>query len=178
MDERAAADERTTAPGPTRTGRAPRPAPTYTPGPVTRALRAVSWMLLIAGAVGVAVSYPRMPKSVPVHFNVTGTPDAYGPRSSILWLVIVWAVLQALLAWLSRRPRLFNYPVPVTEDNAQRLYREGERLMVGMMLTLAVSFLGIVVLTATGSGVGHALIVAGLVGMVVGCIVGIVRMTR
>ena len=38
-------------------------------------------MMLLVG-----VNYPRLPERIPIHFGVTGEPDAWGPRETI-WLL-------------------------------------------------------------------------------------------
>ncbi|KAE8764089.1 DUF1648 domain-containing protein [Georgenia thermotolerans] len=162
-----------------------RPAPDYRTGTGTRALRLAAWAVFVAGVLLIAARYPALPATIPTHFDATGTPDGFGPRTSILWLPLLWFVLQAGLLALSRYPRIFNYPVPVTADNAQRLYREGEQLMVVLAAEVAVMFLGIVLMMLDGAstgrlalGAGPVLAGAGLVGVLAACVVGIVRMLR
>lgn len=169
----------------TRAAFARRPAPDYRTGAATRAVRVAAWALFLGGVLLIAARYPALPATIPTHFDATGTPDGFGPRTSILWLPVVWLVLQAGILALSRYPRIFNYPVPVTADNAQRLYREGERLMVALGAGMAVIFLGIVLMVLDGAstgrlvlGAGPVLAGAGLVGLLVTCVVGIVRMLR
>ncbi|MPV89690.1 DUF1648 domain-containing protein [Georgenia ruanii] len=141
--------------------------------------------MFFAGVMAIAVRYPSLPATIPTHFDAAGTPDGYGPRATLLWLPLVWLVLQAGIEALSRHPRIFNYPVRVTEDNAQRLYREGERLMVGLGAGMAVTFLGAILMVLDGAAAGHlalgrgpVLLGAGLVALLVTCVVGIARMLR
>lgn len=80
---------------------------------------------------------------IPIHFNVGGEPDDFGPRSSALWLGGIMTALGLLLAWLSTRPHVLNYPGEVTERNAQHVYRVGEQLMVGVLAALTCVYFGI-----------------------------------
>src|SRR5699024_8752206 len=57
------------------------------------------------------------------------------------------------LAWLSTRPRLFNRPVELTPGNAQSVYREGERMMVCLLVALVVIHLG-AAMQVMGAGAG------------------------
>ena len=117
-----------------------------------------------------------MPEVVPVHFSVTGEADGWGSRSSVLWLAGGGVVLIGLIAWLSCKPNIFNYPMPITEHNAQAIYREGERMMVWLVAMVVAVFAGIAMLSA---GVpGGLMLTASLVGMPVVLIVGVVRMLR
>lgn len=151
-----------------------RPTPDYVTGSVTRVLR-------LAAALGVAAvtafllwHYPSLPETVPVHFSFSGDADGFGPRSSILWLAGVMTGLGALLTWLSTKPNLFNYPGEITESNAQRLYREGERMMVWVLAGLAVVYLGIALQTFAAAGA--AVLVVGLVVLMGSTLAGLVRM--
>ncbi|MBV9718008.1 MAG: DUF1648 domain-containing protein [Candidatus Eremiobacteraeota bacterium] len=86
----------------------------------------VTWMELIALAVGAAivlltivltaVRYSELPSRVPLHFGITGMADSYGPRPFI-WLTVG---LQFLLAGIytavyatTREPRMIIVAVAV-----------------------------------------------------------------
>src|SRR5690625_5384824 len=69
---------------------------------------------------------------------MSGTADRMGERGSLLWLTALMVALVISLAWLSTRPRLFNLPVELTPGNAQSVYREGERMMVCLLVALVV----------------------------------------
>lgn len=171
-----------------------RPAPDYATGPVTRGLRLASLLGVVALTVYVLVRYPSLPEVVPVHFNFSGAADGFGSRSSMLWLAGVMLAISVLMAWLSTKPNALNYPGDITEANAQRIYREGERMMVWVLVSVAVLYLGIVLQTfagvgadagadpgagageRAGSGAGQTLLVVGLVGMLASTLVGIARL--
>ena len=69
---------------------------------------------------------------------------------------------------------MLNYPGEVTETNAQRIYREGERMMVWVLAGLAVVYLGIV-LQSFGRA-GSAILVVGLVALMGSTLAGLVRL--
>ncbi|MFC7375702.1 DUF1648 domain-containing protein [Brachybacterium sp. GCM10030267] len=154
----------------------PRPARTEAAGAAVRVLRGVALLITAALTGWVLVRYPSLPDTVPTHFGAQGNPDEHGSKVSVLVLAGVMIVLSALIAWLSTRPRLLNYPIAVTEQNAQRLYREGERLLVVILLGLQSIYLGII-LSVTG-GAGRPALVVGLVVTVIAVVTGIIRMVR
>lgn len=119
-----------------------RPTRSYKTGPVTRALRYVALVGVLVLSAYVALTYDALPEQVPTHFNFTGEADAWGPKSTIWVLIAINIVMVAGIAGLSTRPRWFNYPSGVTEDNAQFMYREGERMLVWMNLAIWVLFTG------------------------------------
>ena len=149
---------------------------TTTSGPVTRLLRWLGVLAALAITVWLLVAYPGLPATVPTHFDATGTADGWGPRSSVLVLGGIMLVLSVGIALLSARPRVLNYPVILTDHNAQAVYREGERLMVWTLLGMQVLYLGIAWSVILGGG--GALLVLGIAGLLGASAVGIVRMVR
>ncbi|WP_026374362.1 DUF1648 domain-containing protein [Agrococcus lahaulensis] len=154
---------------------APRPARTYATGAGTRALRILALLCVAAITLWLLLRYTALPETIPTHFDATGEADAFGSRSSVLLLAGVMVVLAALLAWLSTKPRHLNYLAHLTDENAQRVYREGERLLVWLLAALVPIYLGL--LLSMLGGPGTALVVGGLVAMPVLVLVGAVRMS-
>jgi uncharacterized membrane protein len=132
------------------------------------------------GAVGITagilVAYPALPDTVAIHFGADGEADDWGPRWSILVLAGIMVLLSLALAAISTRPRRFNYPAEITEHNAQAVYREGERMLVGTLLFVQVIYLGIAWSVILGGGA--PLIALGLAGLIGASAVGIVRLVR
>ncbi|WP_405216017.1 DUF1648 domain-containing protein [Agrococcus sp. Ld7] len=162
-----------------------RPARSYATDPVTRALRILAILAVAAIAAWMLAQYPALPETVPTHFDAAGRPDGWGSKSSVLWLALVMAALTALLAWLSTKPRWANYPVQLTEQNAQRVYREGERMLVWMLWPIALLFAGLALLTVGSASAmvgailpGQVALALGFAGMLVVVTVGIVRLVR
>ena len=152
-----------------------RPTPGYVTGSVTRVLRIASLLGIVALTAYVLVRYPSLPEIVPVHFNFAGAADGFGPRSSTLWLAGVMTGLGALVAWLSTKPNVLNYPGEITGANAQRMYREGERMMVWVLAGLALVYLGICLQTFAGTGA--AVLIVGLIALMGSTLAGLVRMS-
>lgn len=68
------------------------------------------------------ISWHQIPEQIPTHFGFTGTPDAYGARESILPLVgLQFAFWLGLTLVLRVPPHLLNFPVEITEANADRM---------------------------------------------------------
>ena len=151
-----------------------RPAPDYATGAVTHGLRVTSLLGIAVLTAYLLVRYPSLPEVVSTHLDFSGQPEDFGSRTSVLWLAGMTLGMGALIAWLSTKPNVLNYPGDITEANAQRLYREGERMMVWVLAGLAVVYLGIVLLTFAETG--SAVIVAGLVVLLGSTLAGMVRM--
>ena len=151
-----------------------RPPRTYRTGTATRALRLATLVAAAAITVFLLVRYPSLPETIPTHFGLTGEADAWGPRSTILLPMALFTGLAVVMAWLSGRPQVFNYPIVITDANAQSVYREGERLMVWVAAGLALLYAGTAVASLGGGG-GGVLIAAGLLWVVGALIVGLIR---
>lgn len=142
----------------------------------TRMLRLASVIAVVGMTGWLFVRYPELPARFPIHFNVGGEPDDFGPRSSALWLGGIMTALGLLLAWLSTRPHVLNYPGEVTERNAQHVYRVGEQLMVGVLAALTCVYFGILLTIVEAPG--GLLIAAGLAAMLLSTLVGLMRLAR
>ena len=151
-----------------------RPARSYLTGKVTRVLRVLTLIGVGMTSVYVILTYNSLPERVPTHFGFTGEADAWGPKSSIWLLLGINIVMVVGLALLSRRPRWFNYPANITEENAQRMYREGERMLVWLNLVLLLVFIGAL---QSIYGVDSPWLVVGLILMPVVTITGVVRIS-
>lgn len=163
---------------------ATRPERTYATAPGTRRIRrGAVWLTAIAVGIA-AVRYAALPDQIPVHFNLAGEPDGWGSRSSILVLAGIGLVLVVGTALLSRYPRAFNYPREITEENAQRVYRAGEEMMVWVTAACAILFTGLIGVVAFGNvpaiAENGALVVGiyGTVGVIGTTIAGVVRIMR
>jgi uncharacterized membrane protein len=127
-----------------------RPARTYQTGLATRWLRSASLTITGVGLIGVGLAYPRLPDEVAIHFNFIGEPDAWGSKTTLIWLSLIVVALIGALVWLSYCPRVLNYPTEVTETNAQHLYRTGEQMLVWVAIGIAVVYFGVFLAYAFG----------------------------
>ena len=98
-------------------------------------------IVLVSGVV-LAIKYQGLPQVIPSHFDATGQADDWSDKSILIWLYLGSVFLIAGLAVLARFPHLFNYPVPVTEENAPRLYKLGVNLMIWINFSLAIMAVG------------------------------------
>jgi hypothetical protein len=96
-----------------------------------------------------------LPGAVPVHFGITGEPDTWAGKESLL-LLGAWSLgLYIFLTWFNRRPQSFNYPVAITEHNRERQYRLGQSL-ISALKAEAVWLLAIISWDSTQVALGRA----------------------
>jgi hypothetical protein len=114
--------------------------------------------LLLALFLIVAAGWRELPERVPIHFGFDGNADAWGNRSSSLLLPLIAVVLYGLLTVLSRFPHSFNYPVPITPENAETQYRLAIRLLLVLKNALIGVFFAIYIgVWTTAAGVQRGL---------------------
>jgi uncharacterized membrane protein len=105
------------------------------------------------------MSYSSLPDTIPTHFNAAGEADGFGRKASIVSLPVVASLLYIGLTLLNRVPHSFNFPTPVTQDNALPQYTNATRMIRYLKLILVVVFAGISYQTiqqanGTGEGLG------------------------
>ena len=89
----------------------------------------------------IAYYWGKYPNSVAIHYNALGQADSFGPR----WLLLILP-LTALLTYigmtcLNRFPHIFNYPIEVSERNAEVLYTIGKRTISFMKMIVCLLIL-------------------------------------
>lgn len=84
--------------------------------------------------------YGSLPEQVPSHFNSSGEPDAYSGKW-IVWLMpILGSAIYFGLRKLAKVPHTFNYPMKLTDQNIERAYRNGSRLIMCMAVVILSAF--------------------------------------
>lgn len=87
--------------------------------------------LLFAGGALVLtlIEYAGLPAEIPTHLNFHGQADAYGSKITIFLLPLLSIVIAISLISLSRFPEKFNYPYPISPENAAFEYRKSRFLL-------------------------------------------------
>jgi len=83
----------------------------------------------------------QLPDTIPMHFDFKGNIDRYGSKHFIWILPIIGLVTHLSLKHLLKFPHTYNYITPVTEDNAERLYRSGQSIIRYTLLFTQIVFL-------------------------------------
>ena len=77
---------------------------------------------------------------VPTHFGFSGSPDNFGNKNSLFIILIIALILHLTLVLLSKIPHSFNYPVNVTDRNAETLYKIGKETMILLDMEISLIF--------------------------------------
>jgi uncharacterized membrane protein len=124
-----------------------------------QALELLGWGVLLALWIWTGTSYSSLPDSIPTHFNAAGEADGFGRKASIVGLPVIATLLYIGLTLLNRYPHIFNFPTPITQDNALKQYTNATRMIRYLKLILVLVFTGISYQTiqqanGTGEGLG------------------------
>ena len=103
-------------------------------------LEVIIWATLIINWAMVLYFFPKLPESVPEHFNKYGEIDSYGSPGSLFLIPIISAITIAGLSVLNKFPYIFNYPVKITPENTERQYRNATRMIRVINLLIAIIF--------------------------------------
>jgi uncharacterized membrane protein len=127
--------------------------------PTDQVLELLGWGVLLALWVWTGMSYSSLPDTIPTHFNAAGEADGFGRKVSIVGLPLIATLLYIGLTLLNRYPHIFNFPTPITQDNALRQYTNATRMIRYLKLILVLVFAGISFQTiqqanGTGEGLG------------------------
>lgn len=95
-------------------------------------LEGLSILGLLAMTALLAYYWTALPPVVPTHFGITGMPDAWGSKWLELLPLALGTVLYGGLTIMGRYPHLFNYPWPITQENAPQQYRLARTLVTAL----------------------------------------------
>ncbi|WP_373550614.1 DUF1648 domain-containing protein [Haliscomenobacter sp.] len=98
-------------------------------------------LLLMCLQVYLVVQYwPDLPERLPTHYNFQGKPDAYGAKSSILFLPLLGVGIFVMTTVVAMYPQSMNLPVKVTDENREQLYAKGTRFVHILRFLISVLF--------------------------------------
>lgn len=84
--------------------------------------------------------YYQLPEIISVHFNLKGEMDRMGSKNHLLLIPLIASILFIFLSILLKFPDKFNYPMPITFENAQKQYKRGIRLIRWLNISLGIIF--------------------------------------
>jgi uncharacterized membrane protein len=114
------------------TGNGPNQRPVISLGlsPVLVAVELLGAIAILLAVLLIVQFWAVLPDRIPIHFGYRGLADAWGDKVTIWLMPAVAAIIFAVLTAVSRYPHTFNYPVPITSENARRQYLLGRSLLV------------------------------------------------
>lgn len=116
-----------------------------------KALEICGVILLTVMWIFTVYNYLQSPDIVPIHFKLSGQPDGYGSKMTLLLLPFIATTIYLGLTQLNRFPHIFNYTAKITADNADKQYTVATRLIrilkAAVVLIFAIDSLSVFLIT-------------------------------
>ena len=117
----------------------------------TKTIRRVTGVIALVLMAGYLVFFiwmwPKLPETVPIHFNALGEADAFGGKNSLLIEPVIMIAMFILVSAVERFPSAWNFPVKITPENHKRQIRIG----MGMLGALKILIVGLFIIAGLGS---------------------------
>lgn len=111
----------------------------------------LSTVITLGMLIALACYFPSLTEKIPIHYGLSGIADAWGSKSTLLWFVGIQVVMFLVFAILSRYPQIHNYPVKVTEENREELFKLSQTCLAHLSLCLSLIFGYVFVMMLIGS---------------------------
>lgn len=99
---------------------------------ISRVSTIISAIMLLTYIIVLISIWSRITDTVPTHFNAAGVADSYGSKRNLAFEPVLAAFLLLFLSLMERIPAIWNFPVVVTEENRERLYKIAMIMMGGI----------------------------------------------
>lgn len=107
---------------------------------IDKVIEVVSIALIVGIFIQIALLWNTLPNKIPMHFNAAGNIDSWGGKGTAIVLPIVILCLYTLITVLSRFPRVFNYTVEITEQNAEFQYKNAKMMLSSLKIIIIILF--------------------------------------
>lgn len=125
---------------------------------------------VIAG-IFLALRWNKIPDKVATHFRINGEPNAYGDKNLMLFFLAIIAVLIIVFQVSMFFPRMWNFPIKITDGNEYIVYRLGKYMMDMMQVVITVAFSAMLIMMTFEKNIPNWLIFAELGVLIGGSIV-------
>ena len=115
-------------------------------------MEVAAWLFIIVLWLVVVFFYKGLPQIIPTHFNAAGEVDDTGDKMVLFFLPVIGTLMFIAITVLSRYPRIFNFPVDITPENALRQYTNAVRMLRYLKCVIALIFLWITVVVMHKAG--------------------------
>jgi uncharacterized membrane protein len=112
-----------------------------------KTLESLSKIVLVIMFCLAVFVYSKSPDIIPSHFNASGKPDGFSNKFMIFILPLIGSVIYFGMNQVVKFPNLFNYALPITEENAGRQYELAIRMIRFLQLAMLIIFTVIILMT-------------------------------
>ena len=129
-------------------------------------LKVISFVVLILIWIFRIVNFKNLPETIPIHYNIAGTPDGFGPKSTIWFETTLTTALFLFLMYVSKKP---NFPLLNIPQNIKKKPILTEFIVSILLLIIMLIFADInyeIIQNALGKTNGLSSIIHYLLGLV------------
>lgn len=101
----------------------------------------VAWCALAAMWLIPILAYNTLPNEIPTHMNDAGKVTDTGSKITVFLSPAIGSFIFALLHIVAGYPHAFNYPVTITENNAEKQYTLATKTLRILKLCITVIFI-------------------------------------
>ena len=128
--------------------------------PFEKAVTALASAVWAACIIILIIFWADIPNRIPTHFGMSGLPDSWGGKASLVFPVIVGLGCDILMAVCRRFPKTWNTGVRITEENRERVYALTARMLGVIRLCMAFMFSYLIYCSAAAKSVNTPLLLA------------------
>ena len=114
-------------------------------------LNIISSFLIILQFVIIFICWNKLPEKIPTHFNISGEPNGWSGKISILNLPVLSVILFVLMTILSSYPHTFNYLIKITDENADIQYTLVKKYLAFLKFLIMILFTVIIFMIGESS---------------------------
>ncbi|NOU66833.1 DUF1648 domain-containing protein [Paenibacillus sp. LMG 31461] len=103
-------------------------------------LDVISLLVIVSMIAYVAYEWRNLPDRIPMHFNGKGEIDGWGNKMSLIALPLIGIIVYVGLTLLSKVPHVYNYPTPITAQNARGQYQNARLFMNSLKAVIVILF--------------------------------------
>lgn len=148
-----------------------------------RVFSITSTLLFIGSVAFLVVMWGKLPSKVPGHFGFTGEVTRYGSKWELAVVLIVGVGLYLLMHVLEKYPHVYNYPIEITESNAEEAYRISRSLILFLKNIILILFAlmmmnSMIIAMGWGEGFGFVLLLLVFLGTGLPVITALVKLLK
>ncbi|HIK09218.1 MAG TPA: DUF1648 domain-containing protein [Oscillatoriaceae cyanobacterium M33_DOE_052] len=98
----------------------------------------IAAIAIAANVVMVIRYWSQLPATVPMHFNIRGQADLFGPKITIWIGPAIALACYILMSFIAKNMGSWNYPVPINQDNANIQAQIGLEMLIWMKAEMMV----------------------------------------
>ena len=103
-------------------------------------LELLTFVALLSFILFFARQWQTISEPLPSHFGFSGQPNAWGDKSSLLVSLIIGMAIYILLSVIELFPRIWNFPVQLTEQNREKLVAIALDMFILLKLVIVLAF--------------------------------------